>query len=89
MAHWKSVFTDAIYEVRYEDLVNNLEGEARGLLDCCKLPFDECCLNFHENRRAVQTASFSQVRQPIHKKSVGRWKLYENMLQRLFTSLGL
>jgi hypothetical protein len=67
---------DRYLEVAYEDVVANLEGEVRRLLDFCGLAFEEACLNFQENASPVATASAAQVRQPLYSSSVGRWKKY-------------
>ncbi len=65
---------DRFMEVAYEDIVSDLEGQTRRLLDFCGLAFEAACLNFHENRSPVATASAAQARQPIYASSVGRWK---------------
>lgn len=67
---------DRYCEVRYEDVVADIEAETRRLLAFCDLPFEAACLSFHENRSAVATASAHQVRQPLYDTSVGRWKRY-------------
>jgi len=67
---------DRYLEVAYEDVVADLEGQVRRLLDFCGLPFEEACLNFQDNASPVATASAAQVRQPLYSSSVGRWKKY-------------
>jgi tetratricopeptide (TPR) repeat protein len=67
---------DRFCEVRYEAIVDDLEGEARQLLDFCGLTFEPACLTFHENAAPVATASAAQVRQPIYRSALGRWKRY-------------
>lgn len=62
--------------VNYEDIVADIEGETQRLLDHCGLPFEEACLNFHQNAAPVATASSAQVRQPLYSSSMGRWKRY-------------
>jgi hypothetical protein len=74
-------------EVDYEETVADLEGVARRLVAFCGLEWEPACLAFHETRRPVRTASVTQVRQPIYKKSVARWKHYENALASLFAQL--
>src|SRR5262249_30728470 len=74
-------------EVRYEDLVGDLEGQARQLLAYCGLEWDEACLSFHETKRPVETASVVQVRQPIHAGAVGRSRLYGARLAPLVETL--
>lgn len=79
-AHWREQLGEGFLEVHYEDVVADLEGQARRILDHCGLPFDPACLAFHENRAPVATASSVQVRQPIYKSSVDRWKVLESEL---------
>ncbi len=74
-AHWREVLPAECYaEVRYEDIVDDLEGEARRLVAFCGLGWDAACLEFHRTERAVRTASAMQVRQPLYRSSVGRWR---------------
>lgn len=90
MAHWREVLpSDRFIEVDYEAVVDNLEDEARRLVDFLGLPWDEACLNFHDNRRVVRTASVNQVRQPIYRTSKGRWKPYASYLGPLLAALGI
>jgi Flp pilus assembly protein TadD len=88
MDHWKSVLDLRFLEVRYEDLVEDLQGGVRRLLEHCGLGWDERCLRFHESDRAVRTHSYGQVRRPIYRSSVGRWKPYEQHLRPLVEALG-
>lgn len=88
MAHWKQVLQIPILDVQYEHLVDNQEEESRRLVEFCGLPWEEGCLDFHENRRLVHTFSYDQVRRPIYKKSVERWKNYERHLGPLISALG-
>ncbi len=89
MEHWRRVMpAGSMLEVRYENLVENLEVEARRIVDYCGLTWDERCLAFHRTERAVRTASLTQVRQPIYKSSVQRWRHYENHLAPLIAALG-
>jgi tetratricopeptide (TPR) repeat protein len=83
MAHWAEVLPMPIFDVRYEDLVQDVEGRSRALVGFCALPWDEACLRFYENRRVVNTISYDQVRVPIYTGSIGRWKHYANWLQPL------
>jgi hypothetical protein len=87
MAHWQAVLPVTIHEVRYEEVVADLEGAIRPLLAACGLEWDQACLEFHRTRRPVRTASVTQVRQPVYRHSVGRWKLYERELADLFARL--
>jgi hypothetical protein len=77
MAHWESLFPGEILPVEYESLVMNQEEVSRRLIDHAGLDWDDRCLQFHENKRAVRTASSAQVREPIYTRSVNRWKQYE------------
>jgi predicted Zn-dependent protease len=88
MAHFDAVLPGRIHRVCYEDLVADLEGEVRRLLDYCGLPFEEQCLRFHETRRVVQTASSEQVRRPLYADSVEQWRNYEPWLGELKRALG-
>ncbi|MEZ5543254.1 MAG: sulfotransferase [Pseudomonadota bacterium] len=83
MAHWKSVIRVPLLEVRYEDLVGDLERGAHELVDFCELEWDEQCLRYFENTRVVSTPTYHDVRQPIYDKSVGRWRNYERHLGAL------
>jgi len=69
MAHWRKLLPDAILQVDYEHVVDDLEGQVRRMLDFLQLPFDPACVEFHKTRRSVRTASSEQVRQPIKKES--------------------
>lgn len=88
MAHWKRVLPKGrILDVGYEDVVQDLEGQARRILAHCGIPWDDRCLSFHKTDRPVQNASAVQVRQPIYKNSIGRWRAYEEWLGSLLTAL--
>lgn len=90
MAHWREVLPPGCFiEVDYEAVVDDLEREARRLVDFLALPWDDACLNFHDNRRVVRTASVNQVRQPIYKTSKGRWQAYAGYLGPLLAALGV
>jgi hypothetical protein len=77
-----------IHRVIYERMVEDTEGEVRRLLDYLGLPFDEACLNFHSNERSVRTISAEQVRRPINREGLDRWKPYEQWLGPLKAALG-
>jgi hypothetical protein len=74
-------------EVQYEQVVDDLEGQARRLVAHCGLDWDDACLAFHKTQRPVWTASVTQVRQPIYKSAVGRWRVYEKFLDPLVQAL--
>ncbi len=80
MQHWHKVLPGKVYVANYEDTVLDLETQVRGVLDHCELDFEENCINFHETKRAVQTASSEQVRQPIYTGALGKWRKYEDHL---------
>jgi tetratricopeptide (TPR) repeat protein len=88
MEHWRSVLPPgAMLDVVYEDVVDNLEEQARRLIDYCGLPWDDRCLSFHETSRPIQTASSVQVRKPLYRSSLERWRRYETFLQPLLAEL--
>ena len=77
MEHWHRVLPSGrILDVRYEDVVADVEGQARRVISYCGLEWDKRCLAFHETERPVHTASAAQVRQPIYSSSIGRWHAY-------------
>jgi len=88
MAHFDAVLPGCIHRVGYEDLVADLEGEVRRLLEYCGLPFEEQCLRFHETRRVVQTASSEQVRRPLYAEGIDQWRNFEPWLGPLKDALG-
>jgi tetratricopeptide (TPR) repeat protein len=89
MQHWRSVLpSGTMLDMRYEDLVGDLEGQARRLVAHCGLQWDEACLSFHKTKRAVETASVVQVRQPIHAGAIGRSRIYGARLAPLVDALG-
>ena len=77
LAHWRHVQPIPWLDIQYEDVVVDLERHARRLLDFVGLDWHPACLEFHSHRRVVRTPSHAQVRQPIHSRSVGRWRRYE------------
>jgi hypothetical protein len=88
MHHWRGVLPHGIMlEVRYEDVVEDLEGQARRMLKHCGLEWEDACLEYHRTQRSVRTASVAQVRQPIYRRSVGRWRAYQHLLQPLLQAL--
>jgi tetratricopeptide (TPR) repeat protein len=90
MAHWKRVLpAGAILDVCYEELVEDVEGQARCIVAHCGLEWDARCLSFQENDRPVRTASATQVRQPVYKSAVGRWRPYGAFLAPLLQELGV
>ena len=88
MSHWEALFPDGIFEVRYEDLVSEPERVSRALIDHLDLPWDARCLEFYKNTRPVMSPSNIQVRHPVYKVAVDRWKRYEKHLEPLIEVLG-
>ena len=90
MEHWRSVLpNDVMLEVRYEDVVVDLDRQARRIVAHCGLEWEDACLSFYETRRPVRTASVAQVRQPIYRSSVGRWQPYRHLLRPLLDALSV
>jgi len=87
MAFWHQLFPNKIYDMNYESLTTNQEEETRKLIKYCELDWDANCLNFHTNKRAVETASTLQVRQKMYQGSSEDWKKYEEHLQPLIKAL--
>ncbi|HHO59685.1 MAG TPA: sulfotransferase family protein, partial [Thiotrichales bacterium] len=87
MQHWREVLPGRFLEIDYELLVASQEKESRRLVDYLGLPWDENCLTFYESDRLVRTASITQVRQPVYRKSVARWKAYRELIPALFEPL--
>lgn len=88
MDYWDQVLPGKVYCLQYEKLVKNTEQEVQRLLDHCGLTFEKNCLNFHKNKRAVNTPSSEQVRQPITNKSIGYWRNFEKYLKPMINALG-
>lgn len=88
MAHWDAVLPGKVLRVTHEDVLSDLEGQVRRMLDWLGLPFEQSCVDFHMTKRAVRTASSEQVRQPIFKSSVEQWRNYSGHLAPLCDALG-
>ncbi len=88
MEHWHAVLPGKILHVQHEDVLDDLDGQVRRMLDYLGLPFEQACLDFHETERAVRTASSAQVRQPLNRKGVGAWRPFEPYLDPLKQALG-
>jgi tetratricopeptide (TPR) repeat protein len=89
MDHWRAALPSGMMiDVRYEDVVADLEGQARRIVGHCGLAWDARCLDFHRHARAVRTASLVQVRRPLYRSSVGRWRPYAAFLTPLLAALG-
>ena len=88
MDHWDSVLPGRVLRVNHEDVLDDLEGQTRRMLDHIGLPFEESCLDFHRTERAVRTASSEQVRRPLNRSGQGAWKPYAPWLSELQKELG-
>jgi hypothetical protein len=88
MEHWDAMLPGAVLRVQHEDVLDDLGGQVRRMLDYLGLPFEQACIDFHQTERAVRTASSEQVRQPITKASVDLWRHYQSHLQPLKDALG-
>jgi len=88
MEHWRAVVEPgAMLEIRYEELIDDVEGQSRRLIEYCGLAWDERCLEFHKTVREVKTASAVQVRKPLFRSSLQKWKRYETQLGPLLAEL--
>lgn len=88
MRHWDDVLPGRVLRVHHEDVVDDLEGSVRRILDYCGLPFEAACVDFHKNSRSVRTPSSEQVRQPIFREGLDQWRNYEPWLEPLKLALG-
>ena len=88
MRHWDTVLPGRVLRVHYEDLVDDLEGGVRRLLQHCELEFEPACVEFHRTERSVRTASSEQVRQPLYREGLDQWRRYEPWLTPLREALG-
>ena len=84
---WKDRFGDRFFDISYEAIVSDLETNARALIRYLDLPWEESCLQFHSLDKAVATASAVQVREPVHTRSIGRWRRYETQLAPMLATL--
>ena len=89
MSHWHKVLPGEILTVQHEDVLDDLEGQVRRLLDFCGLPFEENCLSFHKTKRVIKTPSSEQVRQPIYKTGMDQWRPFDQHLNDLKQVLGI
>ncbi len=88
MNHWDDVLPGFVLKVKNEEVIDDLEGQVKRILDFCELPFDDACLNFHLTDRSVRTPSSEQVRQPVNRSGIGQWKPFADYLDPLITALG-
>jgi hypothetical protein len=87
MDHWRTVLPIPLREVDYQDTVTDFEAVARKLVSWCQLEWEPACLDFHNHRGPIRTASLTQVRQPLFKKSLDRWRNYDPYLKDWFATL--
>ena len=88
MDHWDEMLPGFILRVNNEDIISDLEGEVRRMLNFCELGFEESCLLFHQTKRDVRTPSAEQVRQPVSRAGVNNWEPFEEFLSPLKEALG-
>jgi tetratricopeptide (TPR) repeat protein len=88
MRHWDAVLPGKVLRVRHEDVVDDLEGSVRRMLDFCGLDFEPACVEFHKTERTVRTASSEQVRRPIFRDGLDQWRHYQPWLRSLEEALG-
>ena len=88
MDHWDRVLDGRILRVYHEDVVDDIEGNVRRMLDFCGLDFEPACVDFHNTRRSVRTASSEQVRRPLNREGLDQWKFFEPWLDPLKAALG-
>jgi tetratricopeptide (TPR) repeat protein len=88
MRHWDGVLPRRVLRVQHEDLLDDLEGTVRRLLEYCGLEFEAACVEFHKTERSVRTASSEQVRQPLYREGLDQWRRYEPWLGPLHAALG-
>ena len=88
MRHWDDVLPGRVLRVQHEDVVDDLEGSVRRILDYCELDFEPDCVEFHKTSRSIRTASSEQVRQPIYREGLDQWRHFEPWLGTLREALG-
>lgn len=87
MDHWDRVLPGFVLRVQHEDVIDDLEGQVRRILDFCELPFEQACVDFHKTQRTIKTPSSEQVRQPIYRSGLEQWKNFEDHLSPLTHTL--
>jgi hypothetical protein len=87
MDHWDRVLPGFVLRVQHEDVIDDLEGQVRRILDFCDLPFEQQCIEFHKTERTIKTPSSEQVRQPIYRSGLEQWKNFEEHLSPLMSTL--
>jgi hypothetical protein len=87
MEVWRQRFPGRFLDIAYENVAQDLEPSARRLIEWLELPWEDACLDFHRQDSAVTTASAVQVREPVHTRSIGRWRRYQRQLEPMRKSL--
>ena len=87
MIYWKKTLPNFVIDIKYEKVVRNPEQQIRSLLKSCNLSWEDECLKFYNNKRAIKTASDAQARKKIYKSSIDSWKNYEKYLGEVFKIL--
>ena len=87
VGYWRGLLPGRFLDVRYEEVVGDLESNARRMIEHLELPWEDACLDFHRQDHAVTTASAVQVREKVHRRSVDRWREYEVQLAPLLEIL--
>lgn len=87
MEHWHAALPGDILTVQHENVLDDLEGQVKRMLDFCGLPFEAECLSFHETKRVIKTPSSEQVRQPIYRSGTQQWRPFAEFLTPLFEAL--
>jgi hypothetical protein len=88
MRHWDEVLPGKILRVHHEDVVGDIDGAVRRILDFCGLEFEARCVEFHKTERSIRTASSEQVRQPLYRDGLEQWRNFEPYLEPLERALG-
>lgn len=88
MDHWDETLPGKVLRVQHEDVVEDLEGQVRRMLDFCQLPFEQNCVDYHKTERSIRTPSSEQVRRPISRSGLDQWRNYEPYLDPLKEALG-
>jgi len=88
MDHWDRVLPGFVLRIQHEEVVDDLETQVNRILDFCRLPFEQSCVDFHETKRVVRTPSSEQVRRPINRSGLEQWKNFEPWLDPLKEALG-
>jgi hypothetical protein len=85
MKFWHNLLPDSIYDIKYEELINNQENQIKMLIHACGLEWEEQCLNFHQNKKPIKTLSITQARQKIYKTSLNLSENFKVELKELFS----